>query len=97
MIRVDTVTKTDVDIKKQIHKQYPSLFKGLGNVGEEYEIKLKPDAHALFTACHVPLPLCPKVKDELEKMEAMGVITKVDEPTPWCAGMVVVPKKNRMC
>ena len=54
-------------------------------------------AHALFTARHVPLPLRPKVKDELEKMEAMGVITKVDEPTPWCAGMVVAPKKNGMC
>ena len=26
-------------------------------------------------------------------MEAMGVISKVDQPTPWCAGMVVVPKK----
>ena len=54
-------------------------------------------AHALFTARHVPLPLHPKVKDELEKMEAMGVITKVDEPTPWCAGMVVAPKKNGIC
>ena len=33
-------------------------------------------------------------------MEAMGVISKVDEPTPWCAGMVVVPKKGgaiRIC
>jgi len=27
-------------------------------------------------------------------MEALGVISKVDEPTPWCAGMVVVPKKE---
>lgn len=27
-------------------------------------------------------------------MEAMGVISKVDIPTPWCAGMVVVPKKS---
>ena len=26
-------------------------------------------------------------------MESMGVISKVDTPTPWCAGMVVVPKK----
>ena len=26
-------------------------------------------------------------------MESIGVISKVDEPTPWCAGMVVVPKK----
>ena len=33
-------------------------------------------------------------------MEALGVIKKVDEPTPWCAGMVVVPKKSgdvRIC
>ena len=33
-------------------------------------------------------------------MEAMGVISKVDEPTDWCAGMVVVPKKSgsvRIC
>ena len=33
-------------------------------------------------------------------MEALGVISKVDEPTLWCAGMVVVPKKEgaiRIC
>ena len=27
-------------------------------------------------------------------MEKAGVISKVSQPTPWCAGMVVVPKKN---
>lgn len=30
----------------------------------------------------------------------MGVISRVDLPTPWCAGMVVVPKKSgniRIC
>ena len=26
-----------------------------------------------------------------ERIESLGVI---DEPTPWCAGMVAVPKKN---
>jgi len=33
-------------------------------------------------------------------MESMQVISKIDEPTPWCAGMVVVPKKTgniRIC
>ena len=37
---------------------------------------------------------------ELNRMEAAGVISKVSQPTPWCAGMVVVPKKNgkvRIC
>ena len=92
-----------------IHQRFPKVFGGLGNLGEEFEIKLKLNAmlhalftllHALFTPRHVPLPLCPKVEEELARMEEMGVISKVDEPTSWCAGMVVVPKKSgsiRIC
>ena len=41
-----------------------------------------------------------KVKAELERMENLGVISKVDIPNDWCSGMVVVPKpdgKIRMC
>ena len=33
-------------------------------------------------------------------MESLNVISKVEVPTPWCAGMVVVPKKTctiRIC
>ena len=33
-------------------------------------------------------------------MESMGIISRVDEPTPWCVGMVVVQKKSgavRIC
>ena len=50
--------------------------------------------------CSHPLPLRPKVEEELARMEEMGVISKVNEPTPWCAGMVVVPKRSgsiRIC
>lgn len=68
----------------------------------EYIIRLIPEAkpHAVYTARHVPLPLCPLVDAELKRMEDAGVISKVTEPTSWCAGMVVVPKKNgkiRIC
>ena len=28
-------------------------------------------------------------------MESLGVISKVDTPTSWCAGMVVVRKKDK--
>ena len=88
--------------KEEITKQYPSLFTGLGNLGQEYKIKLKPDAtpHTVYTPRHVALPLRDKVKQELEKMESLGVISKIDEPTEWCAGMVVVPKSEgriRIC
>jgi len=35
-----------------------------------------------------------KVRAELERMERLGVIAKVEVPTEWCAGMVVVPKPD---
>ena len=77
-------------------KQFPKVFIGLGTFGEEYTIKLEEGAspHALYTPRNVPLPLREKVKAELEEIEVIGVITKISEPTPWCAGMVVVPKKS---
>ena len=40
------------------------------------------------------------VKDELDRMQRLGVIEPVETPTEWCAGMVVVPKTNgrvRIC
>ena len=96
--RLDTVT----DIPGDIPTQFPSLFSGLGNLGDEYNILLKPDAKpfAIFTPRHVPLPLRAKVQEELNRMESLGVIFPVDTPTPWCAAILPVPKKNgsiRIC
>ena len=99
--RVATTETSEPKIQSY-QERFPELFQGLGNLGEPYEIHLKPGAtpHCIYTPRHVPLPLRDKVKQELDKMEAMGVITKIDNPTQWCAGMVVVPKKNgkiRIC
>ena len=79
-----------------IRQKYPKLFTGLGNMGVEYSIKLRPNAkpYALSTPRNIPLPLRSKVKEELTKMEKSGVISRVEGPTEWCAGMVVVPKKQ---
>lgn len=86
----------------RLEKQFPSLFKGLGKLSGEYTIKLKEGAKpfALMTPRRVAIPLLPAVKKELKRMEELGVITRVEEPTEWCAGMVVVPKsegKVRIC
>ena len=40
------------------------------------------------------LPRQGKVQEELARMQSMGVISCVNQPTPWCAGMVMVLKKN---
>ena len=82
---------------EEIHSKFPSLFTGLGTFEGDFEIYLRPDAQpfALHTSRNAPLPLRKKVKNELKRMESLGVISKVDIPTPWCAGMVVVPNQDR--
>ena len=85
-----------------VEDSFPTVFQGLGNLGEPYTIKLRDNAvpYALFTPRMIPLPLLDKVEQELAQMESQGVISKVNQPTPWCAGMVAVPKKSgaiRIC
>ncbi|KAL2089331.1 hypothetical protein ACEWY4_014019 [Coilia grayii] len=65
-----------------------------GKMEGEYTIVLKPGAKpfSLSTPRRISLPLMPKVKEELSRM--------VEEPTAWCAPMVVVPKSSgrvRIC
>ena len=85
-----------------IQARFSSLFRGLGTLGDAYKIKLKEGAtpYSLYTPRNVAIPLREKVKTELNRMESNGIISKATEPTPWCAGMVVVPKKEgsvRIC
>jgi len=67
--RMDTLQS-----KSNIIHHFPKVFKGLGNLGDEFEIKLKPDVkpYALSTPRNIALPLRPKVAQELTRMEAMG-------------------------
>ena len=85
--------------RNDIIEQFPKVFTGLGTLGEEYKIQLKDDAtpYALYAPRNVPMPLRPKVKEELERMEMLGVISKVSQTTPWCAGLLVAVPKIRMC
>ena len=99
LVKVDVI---DAEAKSHFTQLFPQLFQGLGKLQDQYHIKLKDNAQpfALTVPRRVARPLLPKVKEELEHMEAMGVISKVDEPTDRCAGLVVVPKSNgqvRIC
>ena len=96
--KVVTVTQSADDYKAR----FPNVFNGLGRMDGEYEIKMTP-CHEPFnqtTPRGVPIPLLPNVKDELDRMETMGVIDKVDAATEWCSPIAVVPKPNgkvRIC
>ena len=54
----------------------------------------------MFTPRNVAIPLREQVPNELERMELLKVVSKVTQPTEWCAGTVVVPKRSgevRIC
>ena len=55
---------TGTDIKQQ----FPKVFTCLGNLGEDYCIKLKEDAvpYSLYTPRNIAIPLREKVRKELE-------------------------------
>ena len=96
--RIDSIT----DYTVMVEEKFPSLFRGLGTLGDPYTIQLKPDAKpkALYTARKVPLRLREAVETELKKMESSRIISRVDVPTPWCSWIVPVPKKSgavRIC
>ena len=92
----------DQDTSNHTTRQFPLLFKGLGKLQGEYRIKLQKGAtpYALTCPRRVAIPFLKPVEQELRYMEKLGVITKVDHPTDWCTGMVLVPKTNgrvRIC
>ena len=98
---VKRVLNITTESDNQIVENYQDVFEGLGCVPGKHHITLKENAQPVQHACRkIPFPLQSQLKDELDKMERMNVITPVDEPTDWVSSLVVVKKKNgklRVC
>ena len=61
-------------------KEFPDWFKGIGRFPSKYKIWLCHDAHPVIHASRkCPIALHPKVKEHLDKMECLGMITRIDE------------------
>ena len=77
--------------------RYTALFQDLGRLEGDYSIQLEEGAKpiAMLVPRRVAIPLMQPVKEELENMVKLGVISREREPTEWCAGMVVVQKPNK--
>lgn len=95
-VKLNLIARDYTIDQETVIKLYPKLYDGLGLVQKPYTIKLKPDAKpfSIKVPRRVPLPVFGKVK-ELEKMEQLGIISRVEKPTDWCCGIVVVPKKDK--
>ena len=77
----------------RVEEKYPKLYQSLGSLPDEFEIKLKEGAtpFVLPVPRRLPLGLREATRRELERMEELDIIEKVEDYREWCAGMVVAP------
>ena len=76
-------------------KEFPDHFTGIGRFPGKYKIQLCHNAHPVILAPRkCPIALHPKVKEHLDKMECLGVITHVDKPMDWVSPITYVQKAN---
>ena len=78
------------------------MFEGMGEIkGVQHKIQIDPSATpVVHPPRRVPMALREPLKEELQKMERLGVIKKCAEPTVWVHSLVVAKKKNnklRVC
>ena len=85
----------------KLSEKYADCFEGLGCLPHTVKIKLRDDATPVVEPCRkIPFAQYDKLKDELQRMEATGVIEKIEEPTEWVNSFVPVTKPNgnlRVC
>lgn len=95
--------KENSSFVQQLNTEYADLFRDeIGKLPITYCMKLDKEAQPVVRpARRIPAAMQHKVKAELERMVAMGVITPVSEPTDWVSSMVATHKKNsdeiRLC
>lgn len=67
---------------QQIIDEFSDVFSGTGRLNREVKIRLKENCTPnVASPRKIPLALQDRVKEELQRMVDMGVITKADEPT----------------
>ena len=88
-----------------IQNEYPMVFDGMvkSMEGEYFHIALTDDAKpfCVRTPRTIPFAFRDKLKAALDLLQEQNIIAPVNEPTDWCALIVVTPKKGtekiRMC
>lgn len=97
---------TEVNVCEQyevdFYREFADVFEGNGFMkNHQCSVSLidgcKPVA---IPSRRLPPALMPSVKEELDRMIALGIIEETSEPSDWCAPLVIARRKNgkiRLC
>ena len=85
---------------QQLSEMYPTVFgSGVGRLEGQYHIKVD---NMILAVQHAPrqMALRELLQKTLSDLTQQGIVSPVQEPTPWISSMVIVPKKDgslRIC
>lgn len=92
---------TEPITKDFLQRQYPALFKGLGKLEGELHLRIDNTLQPTkIPTRKVPISLKTDRKNELDRLQKLGVITPVSTPTDWISSIVVAKKSSgaiRLC
>ena len=78
-------------------EQYSDVFEGIGRLKEKHQIHVDKNVQPVVHAPRkVSYKMRGKLKEELNRMESLDVIEKVNEPSDWVNSLVIVEKPNRV-
>jgi hypothetical protein len=87
--------------KEDVLHDYHDVFNGLGKMDGKLHLEVDSSAQpVIMPPRRVPIAVKGKLKDELKRLEDMGVIAKQEAPTLWVSSLVVTEKSNgqlRVC
>jgi hypothetical protein len=81
----------------QISQEYEDIFTGEGEFRNELHLEIDETVSPVKQPVRrVPVAMKAKLKEELVRLERLGVVRPVDTPTDWVSSLVLV-KKPRVC
>jgi len=101
-VNTATIADSDKNSPELLKEEFKSLFGGIGKVqNKEVKLHIDPDvAPRQQPHRRTPFHVREDVEKELERLEKLDIIEKVEGPTPWVSPIVIVPKKSgevRIC
>ncbi|KAK7095117.1 hypothetical protein V1264_002767 [Littorina saxatilis] len=99
---IKVVTENIAVVDQSVLGQFDDVFEGeLGDLQGVLHIQTDSTVSPVKLPCRKwPLAIRDKVKKELDRLQALGVITPVHSPTDWVSSVVVTMKPNgsvRLC
>ena len=104
IIRVDDIeqvmgecTENKATTADNLVSEYPDVFSGLGLIKSNAHIHVCDQIEpCIDPPRRIPYAIQAKVRAEIDRMLALGVIVEQNEPTPWVNSITIVKKTNKL-